>query len=95
MAVATYCYYEKVRKTMRAAVVSYLLNRLSHTCSSIGCDSEQEQRNYCIVPQIWNSIYGKAQMFLTDHAGEFANRKFLEMAEQLGINAETNAAESP
>ena len=25
MAVATYCYYEKVRRTMRAAIVSYLL----------------------------------------------------------------------
>ena len=25
MAVATYCYYEKVRRTMRTAVVSYLL----------------------------------------------------------------------
>ena len=25
MAVATYCYYEKVRRTMRTAIVSYLL----------------------------------------------------------------------
>ena len=25
MAVATYCYYEKVRRTMRTATVSYLL----------------------------------------------------------------------
>ena len=27
MAVATYCYYEKVRRTMRTAVVSYLLKQ--------------------------------------------------------------------
>ena len=26
MAVATYCYYEKVRRTMRTTIVSYLLN---------------------------------------------------------------------
>ena len=26
MVVATYCYYEKVRWTMRIAIVSYLLN---------------------------------------------------------------------
>ena len=25
MAVASYCYYEKVRRTMRTAIVSYLL----------------------------------------------------------------------
>ena len=29
MAVATYCYYEKVLRTMRTAIVSYLLNPLS------------------------------------------------------------------
>ena len=28
MAVATYCYYKKVRRTMRTAIVSYLLNLL-------------------------------------------------------------------
>ena len=26
MSVVTYCYYEKVRRTMRTAIVSYLLN---------------------------------------------------------------------
>ena len=26
MALATYCYYEKVRRTMRTAIVSHLLN---------------------------------------------------------------------
>ena len=28
VAVATYCYYEKVRRTMRTAIVSYLLNTI-------------------------------------------------------------------
>ena len=28
MAVATYCYYEKVRRTMRTTIVLYLLNHL-------------------------------------------------------------------
>lgn len=69
--------------------VSNSLNWLSHTCF-INCDSKQEQRNYCQkIPQIWNSIYGKPQPFLTDHAAEFANRELLEMAEQLRINAMT------
>ena len=29
MAVATYCYYEKVLKTMRSAIVSYLLKSIT------------------------------------------------------------------
>ena len=34
MAVATYCYYEKVRRTMRIAIVSYLLKTLGLSFSS-------------------------------------------------------------
>ena len=28
MAVATYCYYEKLRSTMRTAIVSYLIKNM-------------------------------------------------------------------
>ena len=34
MAVATYCYYEKVRRTRRTATVSYLLKKINPPISS-------------------------------------------------------------
>ena len=45
--------------------------------------------------KIWISVYGSAEKFLTDNGGEFANEKFIDMCEQLGIVVKTTAAESP
>ena len=41
------------------------------------------------------SVYGAPEKFSTDNGGEFANSKFIEMAESLGITVKTAAGESP
>ena len=46
------------------------------------------------ILEIWTSVYGKPQKFLTDNGGEFANADFLKMAEQLRIDVKTTAVES-
>ena len=47
MAVATYCYYEKVRRMMRTAIVSYLLNWIVNIFQDIICHSNSK---------IWNPL---------------------------------------
>ena len=42
MAVATYCYYEKVRRMMRTAIVSYLLNWIVNIFQDIICHSNSK-----------------------------------------------------
>ena len=41
------------------------------------------------------SVYGTPEKFSADNGGEFANSKFIEMAESLGITVKTVAGESP
>ena len=43
----------------------------------------------------WIQIYGAPEKFLTDNGGEFANSKFLDMAESMNITVKVTAAESP
>ena len=71
MGVATYFYYEKVRRTMRTAIVSYLLKQKTLKQKSIFCPSILCQRNSiestpifcplnlqqkCISKKTWNLI---------------------------------------
>ena len=43
----------------------------------------------------WIQIYGAPEKFLTDNGGEFANSKFLDMAESMNIAVNVTAAEPP
>ena len=43
----------------------------------------------------WLTLFGTPNLFLSDNGGEFNNDVFREMGEQLNINIETTAAESP
>ena len=45
--------------------------------------------------KVWVSVYGAPEKFLANNGGEFANAKFIEMAESLGITVKTTAAEAP
>ena len=41
------------------------------------------------------SIFGRPNMLLTDNGGEFMNKDFIEMSEQLEISVKTTAAHAP
>ena len=43
----------------------------------------------------WIAIFGSPRKVLSDNGGEFANQKFMDMCENLNINFQTTAAESP
>ena len=43
----------------------------------------------------WISVFGPPKKFITDNGGEFANEKFLELAEEMNIRVVTKSAESP
>lgn len=43
----------------------------------------------------WISIFGRPNLFLTDNGGEFMNKDFIEMSEQLEISVKTTAAHAP
>ena len=44
---------------------------------------------------IWISVYGSAEKFLTENRGEFANNNFIQLCESFGITVKTTVAESP
>ena len=48
-----------------------------------------------LIFKIWVSVYGAPEKFLTNNGGKFANAKFIEMAESLGITVKTTIAEAP
>ena len=45
--------------------------------------------------KIWVSVYGASKKYLTDNSRGFANSKFIEMAESLGITVKAMTAEAP
>ena len=69
MAVATYCYYKKVRRTMRTAIVSYLLKRQScyHIeTSQLICSANQLTSFYMMTTSVFNELISvKEVIFIT------------------------------
>ena len=47
------------------------------------------------VFQMWIRYFGSPAKFLSDNGGEFANERFREMNEKLGVETCKTAAESP
>ena len=58
MAVASYCYYEKVRRTMRTAIVSYLLKYFYSFSAAELNNIEREGRSFCLGFSCKESDYG-------------------------------------
>ena len=45
--------------------------------------------------QMWVSIFGRPNVFLTDNGGEFVNQDFMDLCDELEINVKTTAAYAP
>ena len=75
-----------------------LLHLVDH-CTRLSASSFILNKNpntiLTFIFKIWVSVYGAPERFLTANGGEFANAKFIEMAEPLGITVKTMAAEAP
>ena len=73
---------------------SKILPHLVGNCTRLSASHKNPDTILTYIFKIWISVYGAPEKFLTDDGGEFANAKFIEMAESLGITVKT-AAEAP
>ena len=72
-----------------------MIDHLTRFSAGYVCKSKAPKEILRGVFQCWIAIFGSPQKFLTDNGGEFGNKEFLEMAEQMNVRVLTTAAMSP
>ena len=83
MAVATYCYYEKVRRTMRTGIVSYLLKQKETTQLIIAiCNVSKSRLHQIRYPGGFANLTRVVQkasllLFLKKSKGKNGNQKLM------------------
>ena len=76
----------------------YFLHLIDHATRFSAAGVIRNKRAETIVKklfEIWISIYGCPQTILSDNGGEFVNKLFTDMCENLNVRFITTAAESP
>ena len=82
-------------KFFNGHIILHLIDHLTRFSAGYICKSKEPKEIVSGIIQCWISIFGPPQKFLTDNGGEFSNKLFLDLAEQMNIRVMTTAAESP
>ena len=76
-------------------ILLHLIDHCTHLSASMVIPNKNPDTIIKGIFSIWISVYDLAQKFLTDNGGEFANTKFTQLCESLGITIKTASAEAP
>ena len=82
-------------KSFDGKIILHLIDHLTRFSAATRLRSKEPEEVIDAIFKIWISIFGAPKKFLADNGGEFANAKFLEMAESLNIRVMHTAGESP
>ena len=82
-------------KFYRGTIILHLIDVCTRLSAAIVVANKQPDTIIQALFQIWISVYGSTEKFLTDNGGEFANAKFINVGEKFGIAIKTTAAYSP
>ena len=86
-------YIEKPQNHFRN--VLHLIDHATRSSVSSFVKSKQPEVIFKAIFKSWIQIYGAPEKLLTDNGQEFANSKFIYMAESMNIKVKVKAAESP
>lgn len=76
-------------------IILHMIDHLSRFSSAVFIKSKRAEDVIEGIVGSWIAIFGTPNKFLIDNGGEFANKKFMELAESFNIRIMTTAAFSP
>ena len=82
-------------KFYKKYILLYLIDHATCLSASVVIPSKKPETVIKKIFQIWISIYGLPEKFLSDNRGEFANQEFVNICEATNINFKLTSAESP
>ena len=82
-------------KFYKGKILLHLIDQATRLSVSSFVKSKEPEVILKAVFKSWIQIYGAPEKFLTDNGGEFANSKFIDMAESMNNTVKVTAAESP
>ena len=72
-----------------------MIDHATRLSASTVITSKKPDINISKIFQVWISVYGLPEKFLSDNSGEFANDHFTNMCEAMNINFKLTSTESP
>ena len=82
-------------KFFEGHIILHLIDHLTRFSSAVIIKSKEADQIIAGIFKCWIQVFGAPAKFLTDNGGEFANEKFLKLAESMNIRVLTTAAQSP
>ena len=82
-------------KFYKERILLHLIDHTTRLSVSSFVKSKEPEVILKAIFKSWIQIYSAPENFLTDNGGEFANSKFIDMAESMNITVKLIAAESP
>jgi hypothetical protein len=77
------------------SLILHVIDTLSRYSGVISVKSKEAREIVDKLFQIWISIFGRPNKFISDNGGEFINDEFNSMCEHLDIRLQTSPSESP
>ena len=82
-------------KFYKGRILLHLIDHATRLSVSSFLKSKEPEVIRKAIFKSWIQIYSATETFLTDNDKEFANSKFIDMAESMNITVKVTAAESP
>ena len=82
-------------KFFEGHIILHAIDHLTRFSAAAVCKSKEATVILKNLVKCWISIFGPPEKFMVDNGGEFANQKFLELAEAMNVRIITTAAYSP
>ena len=82
-------------KFYKGRILLHLIDHATRLSVSSFLKSKEPEVILKTIFKSWIQIYSATETFLTDNDKEFANSKFIDMAESMNITVKVTAAESP
>ena len=82
-------------KFYKGRILLHLIDHATRLSVSSFLKSKEPEVILKAIFKSWIQIYSATETFLTDNDKEFANSKFIDMAESMNITVKVTAAESP
>ena len=82
-------------KKFKGRWVLHLIDHLTRFSAASYVSSKEPQEIIKKIFKIWVAVFGPPRKFLSDNAGEFINKEFVELCQSFNIVVKTTAAEAP
>ena len=82
-------------KFYKGRILLHLVDHATRLSVSSFVKSKEPEVILKAIFKSWIQVYSTPKKFLTDNGGEFANSKFIDMAESMNITVKVTAAKSP